>query len=229
MLQNYRELDRGTCYFRSQILDLWSSSSRPDMIQSAWIEKVLWASVCYRVVNKIETFEVSFQPRSARITCTCECTSHACLCKTIIQALGGIPTREEWTIFQSKFRKLPPPVFTSAHLNPGVNRYLEAMQFLKTNVSSKAVKLFEASQARDLEKCFNIIREIPHVGNFFAWQVTCDLLESKCLAPCTDNDWTMLGPGAKSRFLWIFCCHCDMHFISHDYLFVFSRGYRHYI
>lgn len=63
MLQNYRELDRGTCYFRSQILDLWDKY-QPVMHQNAWIEKVLWASVCYRIVNKIETFVVSIQPAS---------------------------------------------------------------------------------------------------------------------------------------------------------------------
>jgi hypothetical protein len=37
------------------------------------------------------------------------------------------------------------------------------------------------------------------VGSFLAWQVVCDLMESQCLKPCTENDWTELGPGAKGK------------------------------
>ena len=50
----YRELDRGTQYFRSNLIRCRSrvggGSSRYDL------EEVLWDSLCYRLVNKIETF-----------------------------------------------------------------------------------------------------------------------------------------------------------------------------
>jgi hypothetical protein len=58
-VQNYRELDRGTNYFRAKILEVWEQTSvHGPMGREAWIQKVLWASVCYRLVNKIATFEV---------------------------------------------------------------------------------------------------------------------------------------------------------------------------
>lgn len=45
---------------------------------------------------------------------------------------------------------------------------------------------------------------IPNVGNFFAWQILCDLLESKVLGPNTDNQWACLGPGAKNGLRRLF-------------------------
>ena len=76
----YRELDRGTAYFRAQLLK--SAGEQPIEAVAAWkrlgekgqgkekerigtvslesfLVEVLWLSVCYRLVNKIETFEVS--------------------------------------------------------------------------------------------------------------------------------------------------------------------------
>jgi hypothetical protein len=49
---NYRELDRGTCYFRAQVLQLdYSSCSRAE-----FLPQVLWKSYLYRQVNRLESF-----------------------------------------------------------------------------------------------------------------------------------------------------------------------------
>ena len=53
--------------------------------------------------------------------------------------------------------------------------------------------------------CQAILLRIPNVGDFFAWQILCDLLESKVLGSNTDNQWACLGPGAKNGLRRIFC------------------------
>lgn len=64
----YRELDRGTQYFRSNLIQCRNRvDGRYDL------EEVLWDSICYRLINKIETF--------GRYT--------------------KIPSREEWGVSQS--------------------------------------------------------------------------------------------------------------------------------
>ena len=42
------------------------------------------------------------------------------------------------------------------------------------------------------------------MGGFFAWQILCDLLEARVLGKCCDNQWTILGPGAKNGLGRIF-------------------------
>ena len=83
----YRELDRGTQYFRSNLIHHRSRVSGG----SFDLKEVLWDSLCYRLVNKIETFE----------------------------AFGRIPCREEYQDFaHGTFLRLwnsDTPVFTGAH------------------------------------------------------------------------------------------------------------------
>lgn len=54
----YRELDRGTAFFRAQILDLYESND--NWTQQEWLTVVLWASYCYRQVNRVESFKDGF-------------------------------------------------------------------------------------------------------------------------------------------------------------------------
>ena len=42
------------------------------------------------------------------------------------------------------------------------------------------------------------------MGAFFAWQILCDLLETRVIGENTDNQWTCLGPGAKNGLRRIF-------------------------
>ena len=46
----YRELDRGTMYFRKQIL------AEHDLLPSCY-EEVIFKAIVYRLINKIETFD----------------------------------------------------------------------------------------------------------------------------------------------------------------------------
>jgi hypothetical protein len=48
----YRELDRGTAYFRSLVLDLPPAKDKVE-----WTRQVLWLSYAYRQVNRVESFQ----------------------------------------------------------------------------------------------------------------------------------------------------------------------------
>ena len=51
--------------------------------------------------------------------------------------------------------------------------------------------------ASGTEQAFQVIKSIKNFGNFFAWQVVCDLTEVN-LIRCTE-DWACLGPGAVKK------------------------------
>jgi hypothetical protein len=54
----YRELDRGTAFFRAHILDVYES--KDEWTKEEWLTVVLWASYCYRQVNRVESFKYGF-------------------------------------------------------------------------------------------------------------------------------------------------------------------------
>ena len=168
-LQNYRELDRGTNYFRAQMTTLREKYS--DDGHLLWLGKVLWASLCYRLVNLIETF----------------------------QSFGGIPEACDETIFIKSIKKQMnkgKAVFTGAHQNMGLLRYQKTIKYVAKSLEKLAKGVFEANSDHDLEQCYLVINDIDNVGPFFAWQVTCDLMECACLSNCTENDYAKLGNGA---------------------------------
>jgi hypothetical protein len=192
---NYRELDRGTCYFREHILKLWDMHQKNGHVEDLkWIELVFWASLCYRLVNRIGTF----------------------------QKYGGIPSIEEWTRFRKFLAKMHAEnqkrkdadreaIMTDAHQTSGVPPYLTTMDALVKNngkmhkeLSKKILKCCEGDSDKIVKKCFDNIIKVDGCGPFFSWQVTCDLLECHCLADSTENDWTKLGPGAKDGMKNIF-------------------------
>jgi len=57
--------------------------------------------------------------------------------------------------------------------------------------------------SNDLKKCTEALQEVPGVGEFFAWQVTCDLLESRILS-ADENNWVLMGPGSKMGLILLF-------------------------
>ena len=54
-----------------------------------------------------------------------------------------------------------------------------------------------------------MIQSVFNVGPFFAWQVTCDLMECGCLPNCTENDFAKLGKGAVKGIRLIFGNKCS--------------------
>ena len=66
--------------------------------------------------------------------------------------------------------------------------------------------------------CQTVALTIPNVGDFFAWQILCDLLECKVLGWNTDNQWACLGPGAKNGLRRIFCLETTRGELKHTRL-----------
>jgi hypothetical protein len=152
-----------------------------------WMELVLWATTCYRLVNRISTFD----------------------------EYGGIPSIDEWPLFQTFLREKEADgevIFTDAHtLCCGLTRYVSNMNKLCKNdgklvkeVSSEILECCKGERDEILKQCFEKVKKVDGIGAFFAWQVTCDLHESQCLADSNENDWTELGPGAESGIKLIF-------------------------
>jgi hypothetical protein len=144
------------------------------------LEEVLWDSFCYRLLNKIETFE----------------------------RYGRIPNRSEWEDFVASI--LEPMwgnkeiVFTGAHQNMGKDRYLATIESLWQNDGAFVKELAsQISTSPDLESCYDIVLQVNNVGKFFAWQVVCDLLESRVIR-FSEDDWVKLGPGAVNGLKLIF-------------------------
>ena len=175
----YRELDRGTAFFHSHVLDL--KDQHPNASREEWLTMILWASYVYRKVNRIETF----------------------------MALGFPTTQSQsWSTFikgGKKLRDSGEPFFTNAHTASfsieTLSGYLSLIAGKDAQVLHTVVEeLLDA--ADDMEMCFNVIKKLPGVGTFLAWQVLCDLVESHCFKFENDN-YCQLGPGARGKCLCV--------------------------
>lgn len=173
----YRELDRGTIYYKEVVESL-------TLFRELSIE-LLWLTVMYRLLNKVETFEkVGFREFS------------------------------EWPYDKKEFRvclqKLhnDGPVFTSAHLTlpvrfagqDKIDRYIEVLDIVHDKLP---FVLRQIECMNTLEAVFHILQIIPCVGSFISYEICCDLILVKAI-PFTENDWSNCGPGAKGGIKLIY-------------------------
>ena len=177
----YRELDRGTQYFRKNIMDTTMADHKISKdIDERIIRKVLFKSIVYRLINEVKTF----------------------------QAYGGIPDREDMKSFieflEVRHREPGSKVFTAAHQNMGLRRLLETFKFVSKNVKDLAAGIAKHAKNRSLRGVNEVLLSISNVGGFFSWQILCDLLEARILGENCDNQWTCLGPGAKNGLRRLF-------------------------
>ena len=181
----YRELDRGTMYFRYCIqgTDLASSEVSTNEINTSLVSAILFKSFVYCLINKVETF----------------------------MDFGSIPSMEEYPSFRRfviKKHSEGVVIFTAAHQTEGLTKFLEAMDHVQKNITKITKDVVDSAQKQSLKEVFDRLKKVPHVGNFFAWQILCYLLECKILGANTDNQWTSLGPGAKKGLNILFPdCH----------------------
>ncbi|XP_023344067.1 uncharacterized protein LOC111713446 isoform X2 [Eurytemora carolleeae] len=176
-----RELDRGTQFLREQILPLLLAS-KP---RSEALSSVLFKSITYRLMNKVETF---------------------------IRCPVGIPDlakADEFLEFVKNEMDNGFPVFTSVHQNMGWERYMQTVCFCQKNILKLCDQLRSSSV---LEECFAVIKSIPNVGSFFAWQILCDLTEASVITVNSLDDWAELGPGACKGLMYIFKCSSSEQF-----------------
>jgi hypothetical protein len=124
----------------------------------------------------------------------------------IQQNFGCIPEISKWKEF-AEYLELQHQnnviIFTDAHKVGGLRPYIENMDELYEANGRKVTKvsqeIFKYCRNKDLKSCFQAVENLKGVGPFTAWQVVCDLMESQCLKPCTENDWVELGPGAQCK------------------------------
>lgn len=200
----YRELDRGTVFFKASILELFYSDSgetrqRGNVRQlrpwnhKEWTKQVLWRSYMYRLVNRVKTFEnIQFaEPTQASL-------------ETYIQRAR---------VYRDEAAS---PFFTGAHNVSGFEHYVVALQYTLKHLDTTVDDLCAASTSRDK---LAVLRNMKLVGDFFAWQILCDMETCGCLK--IDFNFCMLGPGAKSKSLMnCRCCLFHSRICSHASLYV---------
>lgn len=195
----YRELDRGTVYFKASILELFHKSRAWDMKE--WTKQVLWRSYLYRLVNRVETFQnIDFaEPNKASLQ------------KYIQRA------RAYW-------RKTS-PFFTGAHNVSGFEPYISALSQSLNKLDATVDQFWSAPTSEDK---LNVLLEMELVGDFFAWQIMCDMEMCGCVT--IDYDFCVLGPGAKSKFLVVVvCCGSSVDLIVLSFESCWTRWSRSHI
>lgn len=212
----YRELDRGTQFFRQHLIQVreiidgardMSDPEYEDIAEEMAVTEVVWTSFCYRLLNKVETFQRLY-PKEDKIPFNHESTK-------FLKELEKLYNGEE---VQSQSYK----IFSGAHQVMGYERYVNTISGLLADDSRQLMDLVRQLQAAgeegDLKECTEIIQSVQNVGPFYAWQIVCDLLEAGVLPKLREreNEYVLLGPGAKLGLRYIFgedCKKCPMEYM----------------
>lgn len=171
----YRELDRGTIWYKSRI---------PSIAQNDF-HNLVWLTIMYRLLNRVETFEkVGF-----------------------VNCHNWTKEKAEW---EKKLKELHKheSVFTNAHLTlpthkegkSKISTYMEVLDELNTMLLGL---VNEIKYAKSLEHLFDILMQVPCVGRFISYEICCDFILLK-VVPFTENDWVNPGPGCKRGINLIF-------------------------
>jgi len=167
-----RELDRGTQFFRAQLIPTLKQAERAEDILS----EVLFKSCVYRLVNKVETFK----------------------------QFGGIPDQKtlgNYLHFCQKVLDNNKPIFTAVHQNNGWTRYKNTLVDLQLKLGRICEKLRKCNTLSD---ACEVLKSVENIGDFFAWQILCDLTETNVIKVNDLDDWAELGPGARKGLKLIF-------------------------
>jgi len=179
----YREIDRGTEFFHRHLQRM----NGPNVVR-----KALWASVIYRLANRVRTFKAWGTNRNRK---------HG-----FHPTSSFIPSEAEISYFRRFLqRKMAnyDTVFTAAHQCMGLKRYLDTIRFLIRNMDDLTRLILQATSMREIHA---ILRRIHNVGGFFAWQITCDLIEAEPvdLGCFSQDEWACFGLGSAHGLRYIF-------------------------
>ena len=215
---NYRECDRGTAYFRSQILHLHEDLTRrvetgktntdtnashvaatATLSRKNWMEQVLFMSYVYRMCNRIESFTnvanpAGGIPRLGQFDGT--------FADYVLSFKNGNSVNSSSSSNTSKVNRKA-PFFTQAHQTTNFTRYIEWCSTSDQSISKLSEEIIQAGN--NLQSiCGLISKSLSGVRDFFSWQIVCDLEESRCFGDSLRDDFCILGPGAKSGLNDIF-------------------------
>jgi len=173
----YRELDRGTIWYVEHVCA--SIRSRDDF------QDLLWQTVMYRLLNRVQTFEKV----------------------GLINYDSWLDARKDWKKALQKLHETE-SVFTSAHLTLptheiGSNKIDKYIEVLDTTHKLMPKLVIEIEECTKLEYLFDILQQIPCVGDFISYEICCDLMLVEAV-PFSENDWVNPGPGAKGGIKLIF-------------------------
>jgi hypothetical protein len=183
-----------------------------------WFVHVLWASYCYRLVNKVESF---YSNSTVKNECEDGDDDDTNTTTAATAQFGRIPTISEWPQFkalvqqtQQQRRQQPqsPTFFTGAHQTCSFDHYIEWMDLVSDNpqrlteVAASEERTNNPSNATSLESYFRaILLQLPGCGAFLSWQILCDLIESNAVRSSSRttmtelNEFCVLGKGAKGK------------------------------
>ena len=146
--------------------------------RGAGLAQVLWRSVAYRLLNRRETFEAAELAGAGELWLEPG---------TLGRWLGWLDER----------RAGGEPLFTGRHIVRGLAPYARSTRWLAGNLDHVAGSLRQnAKEGGGLRASCRVLRGVPGVGPFFAWQVARDLVEAGELPE--DGSWALAGPGARA-------------------------------
>lgn len=169
------------------------------------LRKILWASIVYRLVNRIETFlAIGFpddQDENDVESFLAKATEYWETCRT-----------------SSKGTKQKMKFFTGAHQTTNFNSYCQYVRHAFVQLDILVEQQIETAVNTN-ELCDRLQKHVMGVGPFLAWQIYCDLHEDgHCLSDHLqkkthhqadghqdDNLYCQLGPGAKGTSKWWWC------------------------
>jgi len=134
-------------------------------------EEQVLGIIVYRTVNRIQTFEEYKRNTGANSSLT-----------------SSVDLKSFMKFIKRKREK----VFTNAHQALSIEKVEDTYDYCLENLEELTNKLLESN---DLEEAFHLIKGIDNLGDFYAYQIVCDMVEIGLLK-FSDDSWTCLGPGA---------------------------------
>lgn len=134
-------------------------------------EETLLGIIVYRTVNRIETFEEYKEKTKS------DCS---------------LPSSGDLKAFVKFIKWKREKVFTNAHQALSVDKVEDIFNHVLVNLEDLTNWLLEATS---LEEAFHLIKSINYIGDFYAYQIVCDMVEIGLLR-FSEDSWTCLGPGA---------------------------------
>jgi hypothetical protein len=218
----YRELDRGTTYFRSVLLDLERAAAASD-------GKDDWdCTVLTEVQQKMDTSptkaakwmngkkrKITLEKQQPRWVCIVLWHSYIYRLVNRVESFIGVPfprlpqrgmsseAEISQYILKVECYKQDPDVrfFSNAHEICGFRKFYKALRDVTVLNKQRGSKFYTVLD--ELVCCLNqsqrleTLQLLPQVGPFTAWQIYCDLCEAGCFLMGPE---VLLGPGSKGMY-----------------------------
>lgn len=188
----YRQLDRGTIWYMANVaLPICAEAEEDKWTIVEFLREYLWQSCCYRLLNRIETFEQVALPWYHHYD------------------------EDELEIDLRELKALGVSVFTNAyHKGPcpkGVDTitgYIMLLSELHDELPSMVEDILQISRRHPMtpdgaKRIHAVIQKPRRLGHFTAYEVYCDLCYVGAI-PFTTDTWANAGPGAQKGLKLIF-------------------------